>query len=578
MSFDLEYFRISVHALPFFITGVFLLFLALYGLSRDPGVSLHRWFFAVAVSAAGWMMAEGLLLSSDLALMAAFWQRVVLVFAFMFVFTMFGFVGRFSEWFQSTILGVIFALSAFMMAIVWDSSFFIEITRVETGFILVGNEFSRYIMLFLFVIFILSVLILAFARKQFHESVKKTQVTVIIVSYGIAMTALLDWTLVFKMNEWRISFISLFVWSLLLLIGILKFDLFPRNKKLALDAIVQSIPDALLVFDEDGHVLEINDEARRLLGYHDTSLKALHAKDFLPAIHMMLVDAQKPDALLRGVMAHYETVMRPYSGGFVPVECSITVLTDAIGRVRAAIVLCRDIREQQQEAELRNKFIQIVSHQLRTPLNAVRWNLESLQTGDVGKLSKSQKDFIGATHSASVEVINRINDMVTVLDIQQNKVRFTPETVSVESVYDDVLRDVQPLCDMRDVVCKLKPSKKRIPKIRADRARLHDALYKVMKNAVQYTQASGTVSTSLVIKNHMIVITIKDTGVGIPKDEQPRVFEAFFRASNAHMLLPDASGLGLTIAKHFIEEHGGDIRFTSKQDRGSVFTITIPIA
>jgi len=265
------------------------------------------------------------------------------------------------------------------------------------------------------------------------------------------------------------------------------------------------------------------------------------------------------------------------------IQSKIKLLKPEAGVPARFIGVARDITDQKRAedevkllSELKNKFITTVSHQLRTPLSVVRWNLETIIAEDLGKLKKEQKAFLHITHEANGEVITRINDFLLALDIEEGRMQMSKEAVSVDSIWRSVMANMLKRCALKGLKCPYTASKKEVPAVLGDAGKLRVVIEKLVDNAVLYTP-HGSVTVTLSTAADRIRFQVADTGIGIPVAEQPRLFHRFFRASNAQLIRTDASGLGLYIAKHYVEAHGGKIGFTSEEDKGSTFWFEIPV-
>ena len=280
--------------------------------------------------------------------------------------------------------------------------------------------------------------------------------------------------------------------------------------------------------------------------------------------------------------------MRRGDGHFTDVE---TVSTDLLENpsVNGIVVTARDITERKalevglqrhvQELEeldrIRSEFVTTVSHELRTPLTSIIGNVEMLADGDHGDLSTGQAHGLEVIGRNSERLLILIEDLLTLSHIETSTLDLHREPTLVARLVDDMRSQVGPIAAAKSVALMLNccPGTDTVV---VDREQLDRALLNLLTNAVKFTPAGGTVTLQARREGADLVFTIADTGVGIPEDEQDRLFTRFFRSSVATRMAIPGTGLGLVIVKRIIEEHGGTISIISTPDVGTTVTVTIP--
>ena len=228
--------------------------------------------------------------------------------------------------------------------------------------------------------------------------------------------------------------------------------------------------------------------------------------------------------------------------------------------------------------EVKSEFISVVAHQLRTPLSGIKWTLNLLQNGDLGHLSAEQKKFLAKAYESNDRMIGLVNDLLGADRIDSGKARYLFAPLDITEMIESVLYEVASQAKTREVAISFKKPPVSLPPVQGDAERLRAVLQNLLENAVKYSRPEGSIALTLSVEKEMALVSIKDNGIGIPKDEQEHIFSRFFRAKNAVKVETDGSGLGLYIAKAIIERHGGKIWFEGKENEGVTFSFTIPLA
>lgn len=245
--------------------------------------------------------------------------------------------------------------------------------------------------------------------------------------------------------------------------------------------------------------------------------------------------------------------------------------------VRRDVELSRANERLQKLDEVKSSFISVVAHQLRTPLSGVKWTLNLLLKGDLGPLSKEQQSFLFKAYESNDRMISLVNDMLGADRIESGKVRYRFVPLSLREVIDTVLFELAPVARARGVTVRLAQPPAELPLVRADEEQMRAVVQNLAENAVKYSRAGGTVAVALSLGGSDVTVSIKDDGIGIPKEQQKDIFDRFFRASNAVKVETEGTGLGLFIVKSIVEKHGGRIWFESEEGKGVTFYFTIPV-
>ncbi len=226
--------------------------------------------------------------------------------------------------------------------------------------------------------------------------------------------------------------------------------------------------------------------------------------------------------------------------------------------------------------KMKTEFVSIASHQLKTPIAEMNWQIELLLSKFPEGLSEKQQLLIGQIERSSQKMARLVNDLLDVARIDQGRLALTKEAVDLCDVVSDAIANQQPFSTIAGIELKSACPVKS-PKILIDKKRIGVALDNLISNAIKYTNKQGVVEVFLEVKNDLVQVRVRDNGVGIPSNEQCDIFKKFFRSNNSMKNNTDGTGLGLYIAKNIIEQSGGKLWFQSIEGAGSEFLFSLPI-
>jgi signal transduction histidine kinase len=265
--------------------------------------------------------------------------------------------------------------------------------------------------------------------------------------------------------------------------------------------------------------------------------------------------------------------------------------SDEIGRLAAAFnhmsTTIRDrTRTLNERVREQRDFLVHTAHEIRTPLNIFRWSLEMLRFGDTGKLNNEQMELVEQMHQTNERVRVMVDELLAVSRMDRGAIKLMKESVGVEDVIDEVAGAFAVKIREKMIDFYWKPPDESLPKVYADKKRLYEVVMNLVGNAIKFTGNEGHIFITVGESDEsgpsgregrFIHVQIEDNGRGIPEDQHRYVFKRFFRARNVLGEEIEGTGLGLHIAKYFVEMHGGEIWFGSEENAGSTFHFTIPV-
>ncbi|MGH7234592.1 MAG: sensor histidine kinase, partial [Candidatus Saccharimonadales bacterium] len=280
-------------------------------------------------------------------------------------------------------------------------------------------------------------------------------------------------------------------------------------------------------------------------------------------------------AFVSGDIISDRIIYRHKDGHMVRLALTISPIMVA-GQPAGSIQIFRDIGNEYEIDKMKSDFISLASHQLRTPLSSVKTYSHMLLDGFMGPLSKPQIKALKTIVTAANRMNETVSTLLNISRIENGAVIAERKPLSINKIFDSVVEDHGLASSEKSIAFKVKypPGN---PKLISDGIVLKEVLGNLVSNAIKYTPASGTVTISGKTKNDQLIISVSDTGVGIPSASHPNVFSKFFRAENVVRQETSGIGLGLYLVKGLMNELGGEVWFVSEEGKGTTFYLSLPL-
>lgn len=359
----------------------------------------------------------------------------------------------------------------------------------------------------------------------------------------------------------------------------------PRTSVLSttpLEGVLRDFPDAVVLYDQNFNVLLWNGAAETLFGVRREEVEGTRIEPgWVERPHYRLLAQTLFPSLAPASVERSEAGIWPqvvaltFEGPHRELLTYTTRIMDAAGTPTAFVKIVRDETRTTEVLATRSEFVGIAAHQLRTPLTALHWSLESLGSAMV------KKEEVGTLLSDSLSLVDRclkiVNDFLDAAKMEEGKFGFTYETTDLVAFLETLVTTIAPIATQYAVTVYFNHEGIATLPLPMDPSRLGTAFLNLLDNAVRYNVKGGKVTITLTAGPTHATVGVSDTGIGIPKGEERKLFQKLERGSNAIQVEPNGSGLGLYIAKNIVEGHGGTIEVASEAERGTTFTVALPL-
>lgn len=333
-----------------------------------------------------------------------------------------------------------------------------------------------------------------------------------------------------------------------------------KRKREEFETATENMSEGLIILNEKGVILSLNRAAAKMLGLSEDSV----GKDIFS--EKTSVDLKEPtQTALSG--KNTEEVFSLKDGNFQLLANPVS--TD--GKVTGAALLVLDVTEKERAEQMRREFTANVSHELKTPLQTISGYAELLANGMVA--DKDKTAFSEKIYAEAQRMIRLIEDIIKLSNLDEGAVELTRETVDLYVTAENTVRSLLPAAKKANVTLSLNGENAEIygiPQL------LTAVVYNLCDNAIKYNKDGGTVFVNVKNNAENIVLSVRDTGIGIPKEQQERIFERFYRVDKSHSKEVGGTGLGLSIVKHAAKLHDAKITLESEVGKGTGITVIFP--
>jgi PAS domain S-box-containing protein len=348
-------------------------------------------------------------------------------------------------------------------------------------------------------------------------------------------------------------------------------------------AILESVADGVLVTDINDFISLFNASAEEITSLKGDQVVGKSLDDFIGLFGgaaqawMQTIHTWSEDPSTYSPGEIFTEQIELEDGRVVAVSLAPVILRDEL---LGTVSIFRDITHQVEVDRLKSEFVATVSHELRTPMTSIKGYVEVLLLGAAGELNPQQSEFLQTVQNNTERLNILVNDLLDVSRIEAGKTTFLSQPLAIDKIAEEVVASLirrsrnenKPM----NIVLTTPPD---LPPAVGDKDLLNQILSKLVDNAYNYTPSSGHITVSMQAHEHEIQVDIQDTGIGIAKSDQERVFDRFYRGEDPLVLATAGTGLGLSIVKQLVEMHNGRLWMKSSgvHGEGSTFSFTLPV-
>ncbi|WP_434639655.1 ATP-binding protein [Thermoanaerobacterium thermosaccharolyticum] len=340
-----------------------------------------------------------------------------------------------------------------------------------------------------------------------------------------------------------------------------------RNKTLS---IVKSISDPLLVLNSDYKIILLNSAAEELFGIEEKNAVNKH---FLLSVKDEKL-FEEINSIVDSNFVNNKIEQIKYSDKYYDV--TISPIENYKSEISDILLVFHNITEFKELDQVKDDFISIISHEFKTPLTSIMMGTSIILEEKIGTINEKQKSTLLAIEEEGEKLTELVNELIELTKIESGKEVYNFKCCSMFGIVENTIKPLYNIASEKGVNLSHSVDED-LPGVYADPEKISWVLNNLITNALKYTDAGDDISISATIENNMMQISVKDTGVGIPKEYKDKIFDKFFHTKNGDNFEIKGTGLGLAVVKEIVEAHGGKVWCESDLDVGSNFMFTLPI-
>jgi len=347
------------------------------------------------------------------------------------------------------------------------------------------------------------------------------------------------------------------------------------------EATLTSIGEGVVVTDPQGKILVFNPAAEQLTNWATSETVGRFWFETVPAMDEKgyLISRKDRDmykALSIGKKFSSQSIYLQKGSGKITVANTATPIVFK-NQVIGAVQVFRDIGHEKEVDRMKTEFISLASHQLRTPLSAMKWFCEMLLNGDAGELNPEQKEYAKNVSDSNERMIHLVNSLLNISRIESGRIIIDPKPTNINKLISEVITEIKVKSDAKKqrIIVNVHSD---LPLINIDPQLIREVYINLLTNASKYTPPNGEISVVISKKDGDVISQVSDNGYGIPKKDYDKIFQKFHRGENIIKIETEGTGLGLYLVKAIIESSGGKIWFESTEGKGTSFYFSLPIS